>query len=81
MARETSLVFVLLVLFVPFTAQAETAAQEVTPPAPATQSNDEIIQLRNAAELGDANAMLELGNVYFYGDGVTEHYLYDLTEG
>ena len=70
MVRETSLVFVFLVLFVPFVAQAETAAQEGT--LSATQSNDEIIQLRNAAELGDVNAMFKLGNVYSYGDGVAE---------
>lgn len=70
MVRETSLVFAFLILVVPFVAQAETTAQEST--LSATQSNDEVIQLRNAAELGEANAMLELGDAYFYGDGVTE---------
>jgi len=70
MARETSIVFAFLVLVIPFAKQAETTAQEGT--LSSTQRNDEIIQLRNAAELGDANAMFKLGEVYFYGDGVAD---------
>ena len=54
MVRETSIVFAFFVLVILFTKQAETTAQEGT--LSATQRNDEIIQLRNAAELGNTNA-------------------------
>lgn len=70
MVRNTILVFVFLFLVTPIAAQAETDAQEITPSA--TQSNNEFMQLRNAAELGDANAMYGLGEKYYWGEGVAE---------
>lgn len=59
-------VFILLLILV-FSIQAETTMQEDS-----ELSNQKIIELSNASKLGDANAMFELGELYLYGDGVTE---------
>ncbi len=70
MVRETCLVFIFMFLVMPPASQAGTTAREDT--IAVAQSNDEFTKLRNAAELGDADAMYALGDNYYYGEGVAE---------
>jgi len=63
---------VLLVFAIPYTAKADATSQEVEQTEQLLQSDDQVMQLHSAAELGDANAMFTLGEIYSYGEGVTE---------
>lgn len=68
--RKTSLAFGFLVLAIISMAQAETIPNEGV--FSETQINDEVMQLLNAAELGNSDAMYELGDKYYFGEVVDE---------
>lgn len=70
--RTSCLILVCLILTIPYVIEAEVTPQEVKETEQLIPIEDEIIQFRNSAELGDANAMFKLGEIYSYGEGVTE---------
>lgn len=71
MGKLTAL-FVLILMVVPGTAKGESAPREIPQVEEVAQSEEEFLKQRIAAELGDANAMFAMGEMYFYGEGVAE---------
>lgn len=70
--KKSALILACFLLAISYAAKADATPQEVKQTEQLVPSEDEIIQFRNSAELGDANAMFKLGEIYSYGEGVTE---------